>query len=57
MSYGVGIRRKDRLFGYLLNYLNEISLLRGLGLRFWFSGEKASVVFQLQDVVCVLHLR
>lgn len=38
MAYGVGIRRKDKLLGCLLNYLNEISLLRGLRievLAFW----------------------
>lgn len=34
------------------SYLNEIPLLRGLGWRCWLSGEKASVVFQLQDVMC-----
>lgn len=37
----------------ILNYLNEISFPRGLRLRCWFSGEKASVVFQPQDVMCV----
>ena len=36
----------------ILNYLNEISFPRGLGLGCWLSGEKASVVFQPQDVVC-----